>query len=70
VQPAGAERGLLQDEQVAVTGDRPAGTAVTSTGDSTLSTGELAGVIAGGALLIAAAGFGATRRRMPPAQPA
>jgi hypothetical protein len=70
VQPAGAERGLLQDEQVAVANDRPAGTAVTSTGDSTLSTGELAAAVAGGALLIAAAGFGATRRRMPPAQPA
>jgi hypothetical protein len=70
VQPAGAERGLLQDEQIAVTNDRPAGTAVTSTGDATLSTGELAAAVAGGALLIAAAGFGATRRRMPPAQPA
>jgi hypothetical protein len=71
VQPAGAERGLLQDEQVAATQDHGAATpAVTSTGGTTLSTGELAAAVAGGALLIAAAGFGATRRRMPPAQPA
>jgi hypothetical protein len=70
VQPAGAERGLLQDEQVAVSHDRGTGTTVASSGDATLSTGELAAVVAGGALLIAAAGFGATRRRMPPAQPA
>jgi hypothetical protein len=71
VQPAGAERGLLQDEQVAVSNDHSAGTAVASTSDgSTLSTGELAAAVASGALLIAAAGFGATRRRMPPAQPA
>jgi hypothetical protein len=71
VQPAGAERGLLQDEQIAVTNDRPTATAVTSSSDGgTLSTGELAAAVASGALLIAAAGFGATRRRMPPAQPA
>ena len=70
VQPAGAERALLQDEQVAVTQDHGTGTAVASTGDATLSSGELAAAVAGGALLIAAAGFGATRRRTPPAQPA
>ena len=70
VQPAGAERALLQDEQAAVTKDQPTSTAVTSTGDATLSSGELAAAVAGGALLIAAAGFGAARRRTPPAQPA
>ena len=70
VQPAGAERALLQDEQAAVTRAQPTGTAVTSTGDATLSSGELAAAVAGGALLIAAAGFGAARRRTPPAQPA
>jgi hypothetical protein len=70
VQPAGAERGLLQDEQAAVTTSQPTGTAVTSTGDVTLSSGDLAAAAAGGALLIAAAGFGAARRRTPPAQPA
>lgn len=44
---------------------------VTSGGsDTTLTPGEVAGVVAGGMLLIAAAGFGATRKRMPPAQPA
>lgn len=47
------------------------GTTVPSGGsDTTLSPGEIAGVVAGGILLIAAAGFGATRKRMPPAQPA
>jgi len=71
VQPAGVERGLLQDAQVTPTSDHGTGTpAATSTGDFTLSSGELAAAVAGGALLIAAAGFGATRRRTPPAQPA
>lgn len=71
VQPAGAERALLQDEQVGATLDQGTGTtAVTSAGDAPLSTGELTAVVAGGALLIAAAGFGAARRRTPPAQPA
>jgi hypothetical protein len=71
VQAAGAERGLLQDEQVSATADRGTGAvAVTSTGDATLSSGEIAAAVAGGALLIAAAGFGAARRRTPPAQPA
>jgi hypothetical protein len=71
VQPSGAERGLLIDEQIAATQDPGAGApAVTSTGDSTLSSSELAAAVAGGALLIAAAGFGAARRRTPPAQPA
>jgi len=71
VTPAGAERGLQQDAQIAPTPTHDTGTAVASSSDgSTLSTGELAGAVAGGALLIAAAGFGATRRRMPPAQPA
>lgn len=46
-------------------------TSVTSVSDdNTLSSGEVAGVVAGGVLLIAAAGFSATRRRMPPVQPA
>jgi hypothetical protein len=72
VQPAGAERGLLLQEQVAVSHDQGStnASAVTSTDGNTLSTGELAAAVAGGALLIAAAGFGATRRRTPPAQPA
>jgi hypothetical protein len=66
----GAERALQQDRDLAqnLESGQPA---VTSSSDSsTLSTGELAGAIAGGALLIAAAGFGVTRRRTPPAQPA
>lgn len=65
----GAERALQQDQKLSqnLSSTQPA---VTSTGGSTLSTGELAGVVAGGALLIAAAGFGATRKRTPPAQPA
>ena len=65
----GAERALQQDQKLSQNlGSSQA--AVTSAGGSTLSTGELAGAVAGGALLIAAAGFGATRRRTPPAQPA
>jgi hypothetical protein len=65
----GAERALQQDQRLS---QKLSSTqaAVTSTGGSTLSTGELAAAVAGGALLIAAAGFGATRRRTPPAQPA
>jgi hypothetical protein len=39
-------------------------------GGNTFSSGDVAGVVAGGVLLIAAAGFGATRKRMPPVQPA
>ena len=65
----GAERARQQDQKLSqsLSSTQPA---VTSTGGSTLSTGELAGAVAGGALLIAAAGFGATRKRTPPAQPA
>jgi hypothetical protein len=70
-QPAGAERGLQQDAQIAVTPTGDTSTTVTTTsGGSTLSNGELAAAVAGGALLISAAGFGAARRRTPPAQPA
>jgi hypothetical protein len=69
-QPAGAERGLQMDQQLAVT-PTPSTTAqpaATSSGGSTLSDGEVA-VIAG-SVVILAAGFGVARRRMPPAQPA
>jgi hypothetical protein len=71
-QPAGAERGLLLDEQVAPaqSDGTTSSPAVASSDGSTLSSGEIAGAVAGGALLIAAAGFGAARRRTPPAQPA
>jgi hypothetical protein len=66
----GAERALQQDAQVSQNlGSANAAATSTSEG-STLSTGELAGAIGGGALLIAAAGFGVSRRRTPPAQPA
>ncbi len=67
---AGTERGLVQDRHVSqnLSSDQ---TAVTSSSSgTTLSTGELAGAVAGGALLIAAAGFGATRKRTPPVLPA
>jgi hypothetical protein len=71
VQPAGAERALLQDEKVLVTQTHAsmAGESAT-TSSSTLSSGELAGAVAGGLLLISAAGFGAARKRQPPVQPA
>jgi hypothetical protein len=66
----GAERALQQDEKLSSSTSQGSGSAASSSGDTSLSTGELAGAIAGGALLIAAAGFGATRRRTPPALPA
>ncbi|HJQ73643.1 MAG TPA: hypothetical protein VJ814_02060 [Gaiellaceae bacterium] len=71
VQPAGAERALLQDEKAFVTQthESMAGESA-DTSSTTLSSGEIAGAVAGGLLLISAAGFGATRRRTPPAQPA
>ncbi len=65
----GAERALQQDQRLSQNLSSTQA-AVTSAGGSTLSTGELAGAVTGGALLIAAAGFGATRKRTPPAQPA
>jgi hypothetical protein len=68
---AGTERGLVQDRHISQNVSSDATAATTASGGGiTLSTGELAGAVAGGALLIAAAGFGATRRRTPPAQPA
>jgi hypothetical protein len=69
-QPAGAERGLQMDQQLAPTSTAAtaAQPAATSSGGSVLSDGEVA-VIAG-SLVILAAGFGAVHRRPPPAQPA
>lgn len=66
----GTERGLVQDQHISQNLGSDETAATSSSGGTTLSTGELAGAIAGGALLIAAAGFGATRKRTPPAQPA
>jgi hypothetical protein len=63
----GAERALEQDRKVSA---NLGNASVASTGsDTTLSTGELAGVVSGGALLIAAAGFGVARKRTPPVRP-
>lgn len=67
---AGAERGLVQDQQLSQSLSSGQATVTSSSGGSTLSTGELAGAIAGGALLISAAGFGVARRRTSPVQPA
>jgi hypothetical protein len=71
VQPAGAERGLLQDEQIAVTqtADSTSGSTA-SASSSGPSSGELAAIAGLGAVLISAAGFGVARKRTPPAQPA
>jgi hypothetical protein len=68
----GAERALVQDEKVSQGMSTGTGqvAATSSSSDSTLSTPELAGVVAGGVLLIAAAGFGVSRKRTPPALPA
>jgi hypothetical protein len=69
VQPAGAERGLQQDERIAV--DQAQSTSVSAgAGGGGVSSGDLAAAVAAGALLITAAGFGATRKRVRPVQPA
>ena len=68
----GAERALVQDEKLSQnlgTGTSEVA-ATSSSSDSTLSTSELAAAVAGGVLLISAAGFGVSRKRTPPAQPA
>ena len=69
---AGAERALQQNQQLSQnlgTGTSEVA-ATSSSSDSTLSTSELAAAVAGGMLLISAAGFGVSRKRTPPAQPA
>ena len=68
----GAERALVQDEKVSQGMSTGTGqvAATSSSSESTLSSSELAGVVAGGVLLIAAAGFGVSRRHTPPTQPA
>jgi hypothetical protein len=75
VQITGANRGETLNKELG--GGRPSSRpgievpAVTSTGDSGLTSGELAAIAGAGAILISAAGFGiATRRHGPPAQPA
>jgi hypothetical protein len=72
--PLGAQRALVEDEQIGnvrqVQGVNVSTPSATSTGGSTLSTGEIAAIAGGATVLIAAAGFGATRRRTPPAVPA
>jgi hypothetical protein len=68
---AGTERGLVQGQHISqnLSSDQAAITS-SAGGGTSLSTGEVAGVVAGGALLIAAAGFGVARRRTPPGLPA
>jgi hypothetical protein len=68
----GAERALVQDEKVSqgMSTGTAQSEATSSSSDTTLSSGELAAVVAGGVLLISAAGFGVSRKRTPPAQPA
>lgn len=66
--PMGVQRGLQMNQEIS---SAQAPSTVSSGSDvSTPSTGELAGIAAGVALLISAAGFGVARRRTPPAQPA
>jgi hypothetical protein len=67
-QPMGTQRGLQQDEQLSPTS---APSATPSGGDSSMPTGEIAGIAgAAGVLLISAAGFGVARKRPRPAQQA
>jgi hypothetical protein len=71
-QPAGAVRGLQQDENIAVQQTRSgqaAAPAETSSGGG-MSSGEIAAIAGAGAVLISAAGFGAARKRTPPVLPA
>jgi hypothetical protein len=73
--PAAAKRAVLQEAETALRQSQNLSsgqaTVTSSSGGSTLSTGELAGAIGGGLLLISAAGFGVARKRTtPPAQPA
>ena len=72
VQPAGAERALLQDERIfsRQTQSTTRVAATSNRSDSTPSPGELAAAAAAGALLITAAGFGVARKRTPPVLPA
>ncbi len=70
VQSAGAERALQQDENLAVQQTSVAGSPAATSSGGGMSSGELAAIVGAGAVLISAAGFGATRKRMPPAQPA
>jgi hypothetical protein len=66
--PMGVERGLQMNQEIS---SAQAPSTVSGGSEvSTPSTGEIAGIAAGAALLIAAAGFGVARRRTPPAQPA
>ena len=71
--PMGVQRAQQLNQQISVgqtqspSADAPA---VTSTGGSGLSSGELAAIAGASAILISAAGFGLTRKHTPPAQPA
>ena len=69
-QPMGAERGLQMDTEISSGQGQPQVTGTGGSGVGTPSPGEIAGIAAGAALLISAAGFGVARRRTPPAQPA
>ena len=69
----GAIRAMQQDERLGGAQTQSPSVeapAVTSTGGTTLSAGEIGAIAGAGTILIAAAGFGITRRRMPPVQPA
>jgi len=71
-QPMGVARGLQQDAEVSSAMNTPSTPSTTPSGsDSSLPTGEIAGIAgAAGILLISAAGFGVTRKRTHPVQPA
>jgi hypothetical protein len=72
-EPMGVARGLQMDKEISSGMAQSTGTggsAASTPSASSPSPGELAGLAAGAALLISAAGFGVARRRTPPAQPA
>jgi len=71
-QPMGVERGLQQDAEISAAMSAPSNPSTAPSGsDSSLPTGEIAGIAgAAGILLISAAGFGVARKRAHPVQPA
>jgi len=73
VQSMGAQRGEQLNQQISGGQTQSPNTeapAVTSTGGSGLSSGEIAAIAGAGAILISAAGFGVARRHEPPVRPA
>ena len=71
--PMGVQRGQQLNQEISAGQTQSPGAqapAVTPTGGSGLSSGEIAAIAGAGVILISAAGFGLTRKHTPPVQPA